>query len=231
MAITLDVRRYSFVFSGFSALLMHADNIDGSDELKAWRGNSKNKGLSVPGDDRTPPWTWRTYLYVDDDSTSPTCGKIVLPAMNVMRGLRQAGAQMTLKGAKTYKEISQSGILVTTENCKFTYAKGRELNYQDVLDMQDETYMDQCVRAKELGFELMKRPVNVNGKRHIRVRAKFTEWTVSGTADVNKPELTHDILTNLFALAGRGGFGDWRPACKSPGQYGQADASIKLLKD
>jgi len=67
------IKRYRFELTGFMPLLMHADNIEGSDELTEWRKLPANKGLSVPGDDRSPGWTWQTYLYHDGEH-------VVMPA-------------------------------------------------------------------------------------------------------------------------------------------------------
>lgn len=99
------MKKFKFQMTGFMPLLMHADNIEGSDELQEWRRNPANKGVTVAGDDRSPGWTWQTYCYHDGEN-------IVMPSENVMVALRQAGAQMILKKQKTFKEITQSGLLI-----------------------------------------------------------------------------------------------------------------------
>ena len=54
--------KVAFELVGEMPLLMHWDNIEGGDTLKEWRQDPKNKNQSVPGDDRSPSWTWQTYL-------------------------------------------------------------------------------------------------------------------------------------------------------------------------
>ena len=101
---------YEFLLTGTQPLLMHRDDIDGSDSLEAWRKNPKNKGLSKAGDDRSPAWTWQTYIYCDDDAN------IVMPSDNVMASLIGAGAQMSGgKGGKTLKRGAACGLLIPDE--------------------------------------------------------------------------------------------------------------------
>jgi hypothetical protein len=213
------MKKFQFTLTGFMPLLMHADNIEGSDELQAWRKQPSNKGLSVPGDDRSPGWTWQTYCYHDG-------AHVVMPSENVMVALRQAGAQMILKKQKTFKEITQSGLLISTEACEFRNA-GRQIKWLDLLAMRDKTFAEQSAACKKLGFELFVKRARVGTSKHIRVRPKFGSWTVSGEIMVLKPEITEEILTQLFDLAGKAGLCDWRPAGKTPGPYGQAEAVVK----
>jgi len=44
---------YKFKLTGATPLLVHADDVEKADLLKAWRKNPENKNLSVPGDDRS----------------------------------------------------------------------------------------------------------------------------------------------------------------------------------
>jgi len=55
----------SFELKGITPLLMHRDDVEAADEVKAWRADPKNKNISVPGDDRSPAWTWQIYCYSD----------------------------------------------------------------------------------------------------------------------------------------------------------------------
>ena len=212
------MKKFQFTLSGFMPLLMHADNIEGSDELQEWRKQPANKGMSVAGDDRTPPWTWQTYCYHDGEH-------IVMPAENVMVALRQAGAQMILKKQKTFKEITQSGLLICTEACEFKN-DGKQIKWSDVLAMRDKTFKEQSDTCKKLGFELFPKRARVGTSKHIRVRPKFSKWQVSGEIMVLKPEINAEILKQLFELAGKAGLCDWRPSGKTPGPYGQADADV-----
>src|SRR3954447_9876381 len=94
---------YQFTLTGQTPILFHADDVMATDELKAWQKDPKNKGISVAGDDRSPPWTWQYYLYTDRTNISD-------PAENVMACLRKSAARIPLpKGKGTFKELSQCG--------------------------------------------------------------------------------------------------------------------------
>lgn len=217
------MKRFQFTLTGFMPLLMHADNIEGSDELQEWRKQPANKGVSVAGDDRSPAWTWQTYCYHDGQH-------ITMPAENVMVALRQAGAQMILKKMKTFKEVTQSGLLISTEACEFRN-DGKQIKWADILAMRGKTFAEQSAACKKLGFELFVKRARVGNSKHVRVRPKFAaaKWSVSGEIQVLKPEITGDILKQLFDLAGKAGLCDWRPSGKTPGPYGQADAVVKEI--
>ena len=217
------MKKFKFTLTGFMPLLMHADNIEGSDELQEWRKSPGNKGLSTPGDDRSPGWTWQTYCYHDDEH-------IVMPSENVMVALRLAGAQMILKKQKTFKELTQSGLLISTEACEFRN-NGKQIKWADVVALRDKSFAEQAKAAKSIGIDtLFVKRARVGTSKHVRVRPKFSRWSVSGTIMVLKPEITTEILQQLFELAGKAGFCDWRPSGKTPGPYGQAEAVVDELK-
>lgn len=216
------MKRFQFTLTGFMPLLMHADNIEGSDELQEWRKQPANKGISVAGDDRSPAWTWQTYCYHDGEH-------IVMPSENIMVALRQAGAQMILKKQKTFKEITQSGLLISTEACEFRN-DGKQIKWSDIVGMRDKTFAEQSAACKKLGFDLFVKRARVGTSKHVRVRPKFSKWSVSGEIMVLKPEINGEILQQLFELAGKAGLCDWRPAGKTPGPYGQADAVVKEIQ-
>ena len=102
----------AFELNGVMPLIMHQDDVEASDTLMEWRKDPANKNLSVAGDDRSPAWTWHTYVYSDGTN-------ITIPAANLMVALRQAGTQLILKKQKTFKEISQSGLLIPSEYLDF----------------------------------------------------------------------------------------------------------------
>lgn len=212
------MKKFQFTLNGFMPLLMHADNIEGSDDLQEWRKQPANKGVSVAGDDRSPAWTWQTYCYHDGEH-------IVMPSENVMVALRQAGAQMILKKQKTFKEITQSGLLISSEGCEFRI-DGKQIKWSDIVAMREKTFSEQAAECRKIGFELFVKRARVGTSKHVRVRPKFKAWTVSGEILVLKQEITGDILQQLFELAGKAGLCDWRPAGKTPGPYGQADATV-----
>lgn len=116
---------YGFKFTGTTPMLMHADDVEAADRLKEWRMDPNNKELSVPGDDRSPPWTWRTYLYAGYIGEQR---QIVMPQENIAAALRYAGSQITLKGNKTFKKMAVSAIAVQSEFCKLRVGLGHAEN-------------------------------------------------------------------------------------------------------
>lgn len=211
--------KVKFTLTGTMPLLMHSDDVIEADRLKEWRVSPENKNLSVPGDDRSPPWTWQTYLYHDGE-------KIVMPYENVMAGLRIAGAKMILKKQKTFKEISQSDIVPDAEFFSFT-TSGRTIHTKPLLAIKDNPFKQQFDAVQSMGFRLFMKRARVGTAKHVRVRARFDAWEVSGSVNVTAPEITLDHLQTLFDLAGKGGLCDWRPACKTPGPWGMFTASLK----
>lgn len=224
--MAFDFPTYEFTLTGTMPILVHRDNVDEADDLEAWRKDSKNKPVSVAGDDRSPPWTWQTYLYHD--------GKyLVIPSQNIMTALRFAGAKITGKGRTTFKALSQSGLLIPSDFCRFTN-DGKPVEYPAIHEFRNEPFSVHKRRAKELGFVLDVRRATLPGtrKKHVRVRARFDHWQVSGTIHVLEQAITEAILTQMFDIAGRlSGLLDWRPSSKeSPGPWGTFHAVIKLIK-
>lgn len=218
-----------FKLTGLTPLLMHQDDIDGRDSLAEWRKNPKNKGVSKAGDDRSPAWTWQTYCYHDEE-------QLVIPADVLMACLRTAGTQLTLKGKKSLKSATQSGMLVRDEFMTFRCANKakapmQSVTWQDIVDLHDEDFKTQSTSVKDLGFSLHLKPATVNRQKHIRVRPKFSYWEVEGDLLVTVPELTFDIVTQLFDIAGKTcGLCDWRPSSNKPGSYGMFEAELSKSK-
>ena len=98
------MERYQIILEGETPLLMHHDNIQFSERVRAWQ--QENRSLSVAGDDRTPAWSWIGSLYDDGEYVG-------MNADNVMTMLREGGAKVPT-GAKneTYKRQTQSGIVL-----------------------------------------------------------------------------------------------------------------------
>jgi hypothetical protein len=214
-----DNRRAKFTLKGITPLLMHADDVEAASTLEEWRKAPGNKNVSTPGDDRSPPWTWQTYLYRNQD------GMVAMPADNVMVALRQAGAKMTLKRQTTFKAITQSGLLMTDETLTFTNG-GKEINAVEFVDSRDDKFTDQKKAAAKAGFELDVRRAKIGTSKHVRVRPMFRSWSVSGVIQIMAPEITFESLQMLFDLAGDVGLCDWRPGCKTPGRFGMFEASV-----
>jgi hypothetical protein len=211
--------KVDFELTGETPFLMHADNIDAADELTAWRKAPENKNLSVAGDDRSPAWTWQMYLYTDGES-------IAIPQQNIMCCLRVAGAQVSLKGSKTFKEITQSGIVMDAEFCEFL-VDGKKIAINK-MPARSKTFTENREAAARLGFALNVKRAKIGKAKHIRVRSQFDKWSVRGTLNVYAPELSKEVIEQLFHLGGRGGLGDWRPSGKTPGPYGMFTAKLKF---
>jgi len=221
-----SVKSYRFTLTGITPCLFHSDDVEAGDDLKEWRRSPDNKDSSVPGDDRSPAWTWQTYLYHDGTH-------VAVPATNLMKSLCYAGSQMTLKGKTTFKKLSQSGLLIPSEYLDFRYGPDldRKLPIADVLAVRESPFKEQSNWARDRGFRLFvkRAPVGVGGGKHVRVRARFDSWRITGVVQPTAPELTPDIVAKMFEVAGKqAGLLDWRPASpKSPGAFGMYMAKLE----
>lgn len=215
--------RVAFELVGTMPLLMHWDNIEGGDTLKEWRQSSENKNQSVPGDDRSPAWTWQTYLYHDGEY-------VAMPQDNVMGALMYGGTQVVLKKQKTFKELSQSAIFIATEHLRFEFG-GKQLPMAKVMEIRELPFSKQAEACQKLGFRLFCKRAKIGTAKHVRVRPRFDNWKVSGELEVTSADLPFDKLELIFGYSGRAGLCDWRPnSPKRPGPYGMFTASLKLMK-
>ncbi len=215
--------RVNFVLTGEMPLLMHWDNIEGCDLLNEWRKDPANKNRSKAGDDRTPPWTWHTYCYTDGID-------ITIPSDNLMRAFMYGGTKLILKGKKTYKELSQQGILIDTEFLDFTYDGGKKLTSQQLADIRDVDFAGQQAFAKDNGFKLHVKRVPIGTSKHIRVRPRFETWQLAGSLDVTHQDISFETLREIFYHAGRGGLCDWRPSSpRSPGPFGMFTTELQKV--
>lgn len=211
--------RFSFKLTGDMPLIMHQDDVEASDSLERWRKAPEHKNISKAGDDRSPAWTWMTYIYSDGVH-------VTVPSANLMVAIRMAGAKMPLKGNKTFKEVSQSGLFIATEYLDFT-AGGEQLKIQDIEALRDLPFEDQANAVRKMGFRLFVKRARIGQSKHIRVRPRFDVWGLSGSVEVLADEITEANLRMMFDLAGRVGLGDWRPGCKTPGPYGMFSCQLK----
>jgi hypothetical protein len=216
--------RYQFELTGRMPLLMHADDVAAADTLEAWRKNPENKGKSKAGDDRTPAWTYFTYLYTDGEH-------VVMPQENLMVALREAGARLTMNGKRTFKSASQSGLVILDEFCRFEGEHG-PVSVEPLLKIRGESFAKHAEVAESLGFRLFVKRAKVGQAKHIRVRPRFDTWSVTGRIEVIDSAIDGSTLQQLFDLAGRyAGLGDWRPSAKqSPGPYGTFDSELKAVR-
>lgn len=220
----MKIRRYQISVEGMRPLILHHDDIEWADYLKAWRGAAENKQGSVKGDDRSPAHTWIGSLYHD--------GKFVsIPAEMITASLRDGGGlTSTGSGNKTFKAQSQSGIAVAEPYAKLL-AYGKPIPFAPVEKLMRERDFATHKRAVEkMGFQLLIRPVKIKGSRHIRVRPQFLKWSCLFELIVTDDAITQKILETILTNAGMyRGWGDWRPGQPSPGTYGTWRATVKPI--
>lgn len=217
--------KVAFTLRGLSSLIQHADDIERADFLKQWRSDPRNSGVSVKGDDRTPAWTWQTYLYHDGTH-------ITIPQDNLSVCLRAAGGQMSLKGNTTFKKLTQSGMRIESEFLEFRCGKDNlQRSIADVFALQHLEFSQQANYVREkLGFRLFLKRAKVGATKHIRVRPRFDDWTIRGTALIVAQELKIDVIRRLFEIAGSVGLGDWRPGSKTPGPFGVFESTVEKIE-
>lgn len=211
--------------TGRTPLLMHADNIEWADLMEAWKNDPKNKKLSKAGDDRTPPFRWLGCLNHD--------GKVVtIPSEYLMKCIMEGAAQMPVPGGKngkTFKAQSQSGLMCADFHWPLVVA-GKTIPIEDLLALRDGdfTYKDHVETVQSMGFSLFMKRARIGQQKHIRVRPRFDEWSLSGEITIMDSQITKEILQGILSISGQyKGLGDWRPGCKTPGPWGMFDAIVK----
>lgn len=207
--------KFSFTLKGLTPLLLHADDVEQADRVKEWQKDPENKQISVAGDDRSPPWVWHTYVYTD--------GKhVTVPTDNLSACLRCAATQMILKGNKTFKEVSQSGLFITEDHMP-VIVNGKPILASGINALRDFPFADQAAAVKDLGFTLFVKRAKVGAAKHVRVRPRFEEWELRGTIEIMAKEITEAHLRQMFEIGGfYKGLCDWRPGSpKSPGRFGR----------
>lgn len=214
-----------FTLTGRTPLLMHADNVEWSDYLKEWRMQPENKKKSVPGDDRSPGFTWIGYLYHDGEN-------VVMPTLNLMGCLRRAGASVPSgHKQKTLKEASQTDIFFDETDLEFHGGneKASPIPYEPIFKLRSEAEYKKClVTVEKLGFKIDMRRVPVGTSKHVRTRPRFDTWRVRGQLTLaDDSVITFDRLKLLFDYAGRVGLGDWRPGSRTPGNFGMYTAKLE----
>ena len=212
---------YRFTFTGITPLLMHADNIEWADFMDEWKNDPKNKKGSKAGDDRSPAWRWLGSLYHDDNV-------VCIPADNIMRCVMEAGAAFPVPGGKngkTFKSQTQSGLIIQEP---FLALGPTPIPMKKVMALREvEDFKEHMNAVRELGFSLFTKRAKIGSSKHIRVRPRFDQWTVTGHILVTDPQITKDILAGILSYAGRyKGLGDWRPGGRTPGSFGMFEAVL-----
>lgn len=220
-------RVYHIQLVGRMPLLMKADDLDWARRMKDWEKDPENKNLSVPGDDRTPPWRWLGCLYHDTKHVGIPSDMLMAVfgagGVNVNTGFRQ----------KTFKEQSQSGALVVEESWPLNIG-GKLIPVERLhASIRKDLSFDQHKElAKSLGFSLFVNGARVprrTGKRHVRVRPRFDNWTAEGTLQVVDPMITLTVVRAIWSQAGMyKGIGDWRPSSPNkPGPFGTFEVAVR----
>lgn len=223
------MERWQITLEGETPLLMHHDNINFSEKVRAWQKDPANRLVSVAGDDRTPAWSWLGSLYHD--------GKYVgMSSDNVMTMLREGGAKVpTGSKNETYKRQTQSGI-VPDEICPPLFVNGNRIPVEPLMELEGEDDFSEHLRTVEdMGFELLVKRAKVGTSKHIRVRPMFRSWTLVTTLLVPDPKesgITRDVLQKILDKAGSlCGLGDWRPSSRTPGQFGRFKATVEPAEE
>lgn len=218
--------RFEFTVTGKSPLLMHYDDVEWADTTNEWLlnpENTKKKGESS-GDDRRPAWKWIGYCYHDGKN-------LAIPGANLTACFKKAGARVPLGRQKTFKELAVSAIFIESEFLRFT-TNGKTIPVAPIRDLVKVSEFRLHIQAVEkMGFRLFVKRAPVGQSKHVRVRARFDDWELSGTLEVLAHEITPDVLDSIFSQAGRVGLGDWRPGSpKSPGPFGMFTHTLKPIK-
>jgi hypothetical protein len=221
----MDTKRYRIELTGVTPLLMHQDNIQWGERVRAWQKDPANKKYSVAGDDRSPAWTWLGYVYRAD-------GLVVMDSDNLMAMLRDAGKKCpAATGKGSLKAATQSGIVVDQIGWPIVTEKGPvKLEVLDALK-DEQNWAFHTDAANENGFELFVKRARVGPNKHVRVRPRFDKWTAQGSITVLDQSLTKGVIETLFAQGGRFiGLGDWRPGSPASGRYGMFTARVEDLR-
>lgn len=209
---------------GATPLLMHADSIEWADKMEAWKNDADNKAKSKAGDDRTPPWRWLGCLNFD----SWTDGIVTIPSEYIMRSIMGGAAQVpTGKKQGTYKALSQSGLLCEQMHWPLL-VNGVPIQMRDVTKCQGfKTFAENVQCSEALGFSLFMKRAKIGQSKHIRVRPRFDNWSISGNILITDEQITPTVLQKILDIAGRTkGLGDWRPGAPTPGPFGMYKAVL-----
>lgn len=215
------MQSYNFTIAGVTPILLHHNNIEERDAITAVR--KKMKG-GVAGDDRSPPESWKGYLYYSEDT-----GNVCMPAENLLACLLAGGTKVKVGGKETLKVHSQR---IGFGQLDYDLLIGGKPIAKSAIDKISGEFGEHAVAARKLGFRLHVKPCTVGTAKHVRVRPLFGNWSLSGSFEIEDEDATVLGLTalrDLFTACGRlVGLGDWRPgAPKRPGQYGRFTATVE----
>jgi hypothetical protein len=223
------LENYEFTLQGRMPILMHSEDILGADRVKAWRRDPLHKNTDK-GDDRHPPWTWVTYLYVDAK------GFVGIPQTILIKMLVEAGKSFKMPGSsrKTLKGAVAALVQFDQITYPLTFDGDKQVNkkeFEKIVGM--DTFEEQLEEVEKFGFTVDMRRVRVTTNKHIRTRPYFHNWSIAGRIRVDNSDGTigKETVEELFNYAGRfQGICDYRPGASNPGPFGTFDATVKRIK-
>src|SRR6516165_7788001 len=189
--------QYAITITGKQPLLMHADDIEWSDQMDKWRldlGLEPSSEKSKAGDDRSPAWRWLGNLYHDRT-------RIAMPLANIMKSLMEGGSMVLVpggKGNKTFKAQTQSGILYDEPYWPLT-SSGKEVLVKDLMKLNKQKDFDIHKKvAEDHGFRLLVKRAKIGTRKHVRVRPEFQNWMIRGTLTITDEQITKKVLQEFF---------------------------------
>jgi hypothetical protein len=217
------MKTVNVTLTGITPLLMHMDGIMEADKIKEWRKHKDNKHLSVPGDDRSPAWTWLSYLYHQG-------AMVGIPSDNLMTMFREAGAKVPMKGRLTFKTATQTSLVVSEPMWEIFNREGVSLDFTVLHDKlwgenDFQTHMD---IAHDAGISLFVKRARIGQAKHIRVRAQWAPgWSVQGQVLLRDDKISIKGIRSILETAGSDvGLCDWRPSSNTPGSFGMFEAKV-----
>lgn len=222
----MKLRYYTFTLTGVTPLILHQDSVEWSDKMDDWRKDSNNAKKSKAGDDRTPAWRWIGCLPTDGD-------KVGVTADMLLSMLTKAGSKLpTGRKQTTFKNAAATMFNVVDAIMPVACADGKTITPAELEKlMEEDSFPKHQQWAVSKGLELFVKRAAVQNSKHVRVRPRFNQWTISGQVEVFDDAVTPEVLSNLFSIAGQSiGLGDWRPSSKTPGRYGRFTSKVEAVK-
>lgn len=225
------MERYKIkITGGPTSMIMHADDVTAADTLSKARGELKSKKLkSTAGDDRTPPWSWKTYLYTDG-------GHVVIPTQNLQTCIMKGGAEFSMPGSKkgkTLKSVAMTALRFDDAAWVLHLDGGGVVPSAKLDKIVSDDFEDHLAAAIKLGFVLDVRRVTIGQSKNVRVRPRFSAgWWIEGTVTNTQPDLINakSLQAVLTYCGDMVGLGDWRPSApKKPGPHGKFVAEVTTL--
>jgi len=214
--------KFKFTLNGKTPLLIHSDDVIAGDRLQQWRKDPTNKKSSVAGDDRSPAWSWMTYLYHDNNV-------LTVPTDNLARCMVLAGTQITLKKQTTMKSVAASGLFIHEIDMPIVGPMGT-VPLSKIVAIEDMSFAEQVNAVRSLGFDLFVKRAKVGTSKHVRVRPRFNQWSLSGVIEITCPDIREEHLRQMFEIAGTyKGLCDWRPSSPTPGKFGTFTSVVEKL--